>query len=131
MLFLPAALAGLICLGPPAAMPERVAATPVPEATAIRIDGELNDAVWQTTRERYRLGKRWDPYVVYDRLKAILDGQGTPLLDPREALRATETSGPPAYYTRDVHWNAVGNAVAADGLLGWVQAQPTCRPGTP
>ncbi len=48
MLFLPAALAGLICLGPPAAMPERVAATPIPEATAIRIDGELNDAVWQT-----------------------------------------------------------------------------------
>ena len=26
----------------------RVAATPVPEATAVRIDGELNDAIWQT-----------------------------------------------------------------------------------
>ena len=26
----------------------RVAATPIPEATAIRVDGELNDAVWQT-----------------------------------------------------------------------------------
>ena len=91
---------------------------------------EVNDAVWQTTRERYRLGKRWDPYVVYDRLKAILDAQGTPLIDPREALRATETAGPPAYYTRDVHWNAVGNAVAAEGLLRFVQEQPTCRPGT-
>ena len=32
-----------------AAPAERVAATPIPEAaTAIRIDGELNDAVWQT-----------------------------------------------------------------------------------
>ena len=88
---------------------------------------EVNDGVWQTTRARYKLGKRWDPYVVYDRLKAILDAQGTPLLDPRDALRATETTGPPAYYTRDVHWNAVGNAVAAEGLRAWVEAQPTCR----
>ena len=88
---------------------------------------EVNDAVWQTTRARYKLGKRWDPYVVHDRLKAILDAQGTPLLDPRDALRATETTGPPAYYTRDVHWNAVGNAVAAEGLRAWVETQPTCR----
>src|SRR6266540_2874309 len=47
MLLLPAALAALISLPAPATPPERVAATPVPEATAIRIDGELNDAVWQ------------------------------------------------------------------------------------
>ncbi len=33
--------------GAPAAR-SRVAATPVPEATAIRVDGELNDAIWQT-----------------------------------------------------------------------------------
>src|SRR6188472_393100 len=47
MLFVPAALACLISLGPPPG-PERVTATPVPEAaTAIRVDGELNDAVWQ------------------------------------------------------------------------------------
>jgi Domain of unknown function (DUF5916)/Carbohydrate family 9 binding domain-like len=46
MLFVPAALVGLMSLGPPAA-PERVTATAVPEATAIRVDGELNDAVWQ------------------------------------------------------------------------------------
>lgn len=89
---------------------------------------EVNDAVWQTTRERYKLGKRWDPFVVHDRLKAILDAQGTPLVDPRDALRATETSGPPAYYTRDVHWNAVGNRIAAEGLQRWVEAQPTCGP---
>ncbi len=47
MHFLPAALASLISLGPPATAPERIIATPVPEATAIRLDGELNDAVWQ------------------------------------------------------------------------------------
>ncbi len=32
-----------------ASTPERVAATPIPEAaTAIRVDGELNDDIWQT-----------------------------------------------------------------------------------
>jgi lysophospholipase L1-like esterase len=90
---------------------------------------EVNDGVWQTTRERYRLGRRWDPYVVHDRLKAILDAQGTPLIDPRDALRATEASGPPAYYTRDVHWNAVGNRIAAEALQRWVETQPACTAG--
>src|SRR6266516_1085438 len=47
MLYLPAALAGLMALGAPATPTDRVAATPIPEATAVRIDGELNDAVWQ------------------------------------------------------------------------------------
>ncbi len=31
-----------------ASAPVRVAATPIPEATAIRVDGDLNDAIWQT-----------------------------------------------------------------------------------
>src|SRR6476659_2438257 len=48
MWILPATLAGLISLGPPAKAPERIAATPIPEATAVRVDGELNDAIWQT-----------------------------------------------------------------------------------
>ena len=47
MLFLTGTLAWLIWLTAPAATPDRVAAIPVPEATAIRVDGELNDAVWQ------------------------------------------------------------------------------------
>jgi hypothetical protein len=89
---------------------------------------EVNPAVWQTTRERYKLGKRWDPYVVFDRLREELDRIGVPLLDPRAALSSTEASGPPAYYTRDVHWNAVGNRVAATELQRYVEAQPVCRP---
>ena len=36
--------------------PERVAATPIPEtATAIRIDGQLNDAAWQTGAGDHRI----------------------------------------------------------------------------
>ena len=49
MPFLPVAFAGLILVSSPA-VPERVAATAVPEATAIRVDGELNDAIWQQAR---------------------------------------------------------------------------------
>jgi len=88
---------------------------------------EVNPPVWQTTRERFKLGKRWDPYVVVDRLRAELDAIGVPLLDPRDALARTEASGPPAYYTRDVHWNAVGNRIAAEELQRFVEAQPVCR----
>jgi hypothetical protein len=47
MLLLSAAWAGLLLLAPPAPTPARIAATPLPEATAVRVDGELNDAVWQ------------------------------------------------------------------------------------
>jgi SGNH hydrolase-like domain, acetyltransferase AlgX len=92
---------------------------------------EVNASVWQTTRERYQLGKRWDPYVVYDRLQKEMDAIGVPLLDTREALSRTEASGPPAYYTRDVHWNAVGNRIAAEALQRHVEADPVCRPGSP
>ena len=56
---------------------------------------EVNAPVWQTTRERYRLGKRWDPYVVFDRLRKELDAIGVPLLDPREAL-TRDRGGRPA-----------------------------------
>jgi hypothetical protein len=82
---------------------------------------EVNDEVWEKTRERYRFGKRWDPYVVHDRLKAITDGLGVPLLDVRDELRASESAGRPAYYTRDVHWNDTGNAIAADALRRFVE----------
>ncbi len=92
---------------------------------------EVNPTVWQTTRERYKLGRRWDPYVVFDRLKSVLDPLGVPLLDPRAELTATEATSAPAYYTRDVHWNAVGNRVAAEGIRRFVEADRLCRDGSP
>ena len=43
-------------IGAAAARRARVAATPIPEAaTAIRVDGELNDAIWQTRAGHYRI----------------------------------------------------------------------------
>jgi len=92
---------------------------------------EVNDAVWELTRQRYRLGRRWDRYVVFDRLKAVCDGLGLPLVDPREDLRRSEAKGPPAYYTRDVHWTATGNAVAAHVLEPPVRALLPCPAASP
>ena len=46
MLLLPAASAGLLLIAL-APSPARVAATPIPQATAVHLDGDLNDAVWQ------------------------------------------------------------------------------------
>jgi len=82
---------------------------------------EVNDGVWALTRSRYRLGPRWDRFVVFDRLADICRERGIPLADPREALRRTEASGRAAYYTRDVHWNGVGNEVGAQALLTLVE----------
>ena len=87
---------------------------------------EVNDPVWELTRQRYRLGRRWDRYVVFDRLKSVCEALDIPLVDPREDLRRTEAKGPPAYYTRDVHWTATGNAVAAHVLEPPVRALLPC-----
>ena len=43
-----AALLAVVSVAGAAPPPSRVAATPIPVATAVRVDGDLNDAVWQT-----------------------------------------------------------------------------------
>ncbi len=77
---------------------------------------EVNDAVWELTRERYQMRRRWERNRVFDRLQAACQKIGVPLVDPRAGLRDAERSSRPAYYTRDTHWNAVGNSVAAEAL---------------
>jgi len=88
---------------------------------------EVNDDVWELSRRRYRLGRRWDRDAVFERLRAVCAEAGIPLVDPRDALRRQETSGAPAYYTRDVHWTAAGNAVAAHALEPVVRSWLSCR----
>jgi hypothetical protein len=87
---------------------------------------EVNDAVWELTRQRYRLGRKWDPSAVFERLRATCQGLDIPLLDPRERLRAAETGGPPAYFVRDVHWTAAGNRIAAEVLAAALKSQRGC-----
>lgn len=86
---------------------------------------EINERVWQLTRERYRVGRRWDRFVVFDRLEDVCRRLGVPLLDVREELRLSESAGRPTYHIHDVHWNEVGNAIAAHTLFPFVASE--CR----
>ena len=88
---------------------------------------EVNDDVWSLTQKRYRMGRRWDRDVVFERLRAVCEQLGIPLVDPRAELRRQEGTAAPAYYTHDVHWTASGNAVAARALEPVVRSWLSCR----
>ncbi|HEY2940796.1 MAG TPA: SGNH/GDSL hydrolase family protein [Vicinamibacteria bacterium] len=88
---------------------------------------EVNDAVWELSRQRYHMGRRWDRDVVFERLRAVCEELAIPLVDPRSELRRQEATTAPAYYTRDVHWTASGNAVAARALATLVRSWLPCR----
>jgi hypothetical protein len=87
---------------------------------------EVNDEAWELTRQRYRWGRRWDRTRVVERLEALAAELQLPIVDPRAELRRAETSGRPTYYTRDVHWTADGNAVAAQAVEADVRRALGC-----
>jgi hypothetical protein len=49
-------------------------------------------------------------------LAAVAAEQAVPLVDPRPALRAALADGRRPYFLLDGHWNALGNALAAEAL---------------
>jgi hypothetical protein len=53
------------------------------------------------------------------RLRDLLATLDVPVLDLTPALRAAEVEAP-TYHLRGVHWNAHGNAAAADALAPWL-----------
>src|SRR5439155_82400 len=77
---------------------------------------EVNDDVWSLTQKRYRMGRRWDRDVVFERLRAVCEQLGIPLVDPRAELRRQEGTAAPPYYTHDVHWTASGRSSSRPGL---------------
>ncbi len=77
---------------------------------------EVNDSVWELTRQRYNMGRRWNREAVFDRLRDVATEMSVPLVDPRSALRAVDSGPRPAYYAHDLHWNAQGNRIVG-GLL--------------
>jgi len=89
---------------------------------------EINDTAMEEIDTRFHLGLRKAPNRIFKQLKSICDAAGIPVLDPRPALRAAERPGRPAYYPNDGHWNAIGNAVAAQELVPFVRPLlPACR----
>jgi hypothetical protein len=87
---------------------------------------EINEEAFEITSERYRMGLKQTRDRVVDRLGSLCEELGLPLLDPREALRGVESSGRPAYYPRDGHWNEAGNAVVAHELAPLVRRLLPC-----
>lgn len=64
-----------------------------------------------------QMGVRRTRERIVTRLKATCGAIGIPLVDPREALRRTESAGNRAYFPKDGHWNEAGNAIIAHALL--------------
>ncbi|HEV8253586.1 MAG TPA: SGNH/GDSL hydrolase family protein [Vicinamibacteria bacterium] len=93
---------------------------------------EVNDRAWDLTRDRYRLGRRWQRERVAERLAEVCRELSLPLVDPRAALHEAEDAGRGGYHPRDGHWNETGHAIAARVVAPQVAAQEGCRtfPGT-
>jgi hypothetical protein len=89
---------------------------------------EVNDEVWMLTRQRYELGRRWQRTRVIYRLRLLCSTLGLTLIEPQAELENAERSRAPAYYSRDVHWNAVGNSIAARVLEPSIREALDCPP---
>jgi lysophospholipase L1-like esterase len=87
---------------------------------------EIDDHEWELTRERYRLGRRWAPDKVVNKLADICRELEIPLADPRGALRRANANGHSPYYRSDFHWNATGHRIAAEVATPLVRAALDC-----
>ena len=74
---------------------------------------ELDDSVWDETRERHGLGERWTRDGAIDWLRRACHALGIPLIDLRGALREQQAVGRGAYFPSDGHWNENGHDLAA------------------
>jgi hypothetical protein len=78
---------------------------------------ELVPESWTLTRERWQLvGDGWRPERPFEALVEACGRRGIRLVDPRPRLTQAESEGRPAYLEHDPHWNALGQALAADVL---------------
>ena len=87
---------------------------------------EVDPREWEVTRERYRLGRRWSPNKVFDKLAAVCGELEIPLADPREALRRANVSGHAPYFRSDFHWNETGHRIGAEAATPFVAAALNC-----
>ncbi len=77
---------------------------------------ESSDRAWDLTRRRYDMGRRWERDRVFEGLRAIAQGRGLTLVDPRPLFREAQASGQATYFPEDGHWTETGNRLAAKVL---------------
>jgi hypothetical protein len=83
---------------------------------------EVDEAIWEATRRKYRLGRRAPGFdKVYRRLAETASRLGIPVVAPHAALRAAEARGSSGYFRHDGHWNETGHAIAADEVARFVR----------
>jgi len=85
---------------------------------------EVDEAVWEATRRKYRLGRRAPGFEkVHRRFQDAAQRLGIPMVAPHAALRAAEARGSSGYFRHDGHWNEIGHAIAADGVARFLRAE--------
>jgi SGNH hydrolase-like domain, acetyltransferase AlgX len=96
---------------------------------------ELDDHVWDITRERYGLqGESWDRAWPQEHLKRLAQRAGADYLDLTPALRrANQGLFNSPYFGIDGHWNARGHHAAAQEIArflrekGWLDGCPAAQ----
>jgi hypothetical protein len=91
-----------------------IVATLAPDET--QVDDELFRSLLAANGAR---AEDFDRGYPNRRLRERLEALGVPVLDFTPALRAAEAHAH-TYHLRGVHWNAHGNAAAADALAPWL-----------
>jgi hypothetical protein len=89
---------------------------------------EVEDPAWSATLARYPPLKAWDRDRVVRQLEAACTKVGVVLVDPRASLRG---AGAPAYFPKDGHWNALGNAVVSEVLRAPLERLLACKAAPP
>jgi lysophospholipase L1-like esterase len=79
------------------------------------------------TREQIYGGKDSVNDARMERVRALADQLGVPLIDPRPTLRAVANGGEPLYYPNDRHFTVAGHRVVADRLKRDLQAMGLLR----
>jgi hypothetical protein len=83
---------------------------------------EVDERAWLRWRQAYRADGSWSRDSVVDHLGKVCARLGITLVDARDALRAAQATGSPAYFSIDPHWTEVGNRIAAEAVAPAVRS---------
>jgi|CXWL01.1.fsa_nt_gi lysophospholipase L1-like esterase len=90
---------------------------------------EIQETSFQATKDLYRLKEdAWDPMKVRNKLIAMGNSLGVPVIDLGPSLSAATKPLRPTYFTFDVHWNGRGHDVASSAVFDWMRETRSLPP---